>query len=408
MKILLVNQPLRNRGDESAHKALLRAILNRMSNVQIRVLFVGCTSTYSISQFSVDDNRVEYINLHPFWRYSKISGEALVHSKRQFFWLIHPSIRQIIAHYKWADLVVCAPGGICMGGFQDWNHLFFLKMAQYMHKKIAYYGRSIGPFSDTSSLSKRFREISYEMLNYFSYLSLRDKKSEEIAEKIGVPYISTVDTAFLDTPNVDLPYEILEILRGKQYMVFVPNYLLWHYKYKTRFNLIDLIDFYSEVIRLIWNKYPNVSIVMLPQTFDQGGLNDDINLFRLIATQLNDSRVIVMPDCYSSDVQQTIISQANFVIGARYHSIVFAINNNIPFISLSYEHKMSGLLETLNLIDNQVDFSEVMFSSENIQKCLQTIEKAITKLQKNDAAQKLAKQIAASSFQEFINFTQRL
>ena len=69
---------------------------------------------------------------------------------------------------------------------------------------------------------------------------------------------------------------------------------------------------------------------------------------------------------------------------------------------------MSGLLETLNLLDNQVDFSEVMFSSENIQRCLQTIEKAITKLQKNDAAQKLAKQIAASSFQEFINFTQRL
>lgn len=28
-----------------------------------------------------------------------------------------------------------------------------------------------------------------------------------------------------------------------------------------------------------------------------------------------------------------------FVNGARYHSIVFAINNGVPFIALSYELK---------------------------------------------------------------------
>ena len=39
------------------------------------------------------------------------------------------------------------------------------------------------------------------------------------------------------------------------------------------------------------------------------------------------------------------------VIGARYHSIVFAINNCVPFVCLSYEHKMSGMLESLHLND---------------------------------------------------------
>ena len=37
---------------------------------------------------------------------------------------------------------------------------------------------------------------------------------------------------------------------------------------------------------------------------------DDIHLFRLIAEQLNDNRVIVIPDCYSSDIQQSIIQKS--------------------------------------------------------------------------------------------------
>ena len=45
-------------------------------------------------------------------------------------------------------------------------------------------------------------------------------------------------------------------------------------------------------------------------------------------------------------------------MGARYHSVVFAVNNDVPFVALSYEHKMSGLAEALGLSGQVVDITE--------------------------------------------------
>lgn len=40
MNILLINQPLNNRGDEAAHKALVRTLSKDYSDSHIEVLFI--------------------------------------------------------------------------------------------------------------------------------------------------------------------------------------------------------------------------------------------------------------------------------------------------------------------------------------------------------------------------------
>ena len=52
MRIVIVNQPLGNRGDESAHKGLVRALLINIPKINITVLFVG-VSQDSINQFAI-------------------------------------------------------------------------------------------------------------------------------------------------------------------------------------------------------------------------------------------------------------------------------------------------------------------------------------------------------------------
>ena len=136
MNILVINQPLNNRGDESAHKALVRTLLNQLPDAKITVLFVKSNAD-SIRQFSVDNPRVCYLNIQPSFLYRRFSLSAM--RKGQYFmWYLHPTTLRLMALYKKADWVVCAPGGICMGGFQNWGHLYFLKMAQRLNKKIAY------------------------------------------------------------------------------------------------------------------------------------------------------------------------------------------------------------------------------------------------------------------------------
>lgn len=400
MNILIINQPLNNRGDESAHKALIRNLSSEYPYAHIKVLFINNLNKDSINQFDAKLPNVEYHN-----EFVQYYGVLIKLFRKGFLKAVrlHPVfLHKVIRKYQWADVVVCAPGGICMGGFQDWSHLFLLHIAKMLGKPLCYYGRSFGPFPTQTKNNVVFKKKSLEILNYFSFLSIRDKKSEMLARELRLKYTSTVDTAFLDNTVVELPYELKYINKIDDYMVFVPNYLLWHYAYKGKFTLNDVVRFYADMANRILDKNETTKIIMLPQTFEYGDFDgDDIHLFRLIAEKVNSDRVIVVPDCYSSDVQQRIISKAKYVVGARYHSIVFAINQNVPFISLSYEHKMSGLLETLGELSMMIDFTHSLESENNRKDCLDKFERMLETIKHDVSLRCQAKAIAQSGFERF-------
>ena len=65
MNILMINQPLNNRGDESALKALVRRLAKEFPKYEINVLFGKSTNIDSIKQFSVEAPNVHYIHCAP-------------------------------------------------------------------------------------------------------------------------------------------------------------------------------------------------------------------------------------------------------------------------------------------------------------------------------------------------------
>ncbi len=405
MNILVINQPLNNRGDEAAHKGLIRSILYNVSDLKIRVLFLGANQD-SIAQFAVASERVEYINAKNSYKFvwgylsqiSQLTG---------LLWLLnlHPNFWRLKQYYQWADIIVCAPGGICMGGFQSWGHLLYLQLAKHFRKPLAYYGRSFGPFPTAKWKNRRFKAISMKMLHYFSFLSIRDKKTEELAEHLKIPYTSTVDSAFLDLPTVSIPQTIIQQIGTNEYFVFVPNLLIWHYAYRAKVTEVELLGFYKDIVQLIFQRYPDYKTVLLPQTFNYGTeQGDDINFFRRFAAFMNDPRITVIEDIYSSDIQQAIIARSQFVIGARYHSVVFAINNTVPFIALSYEHKIAGLLETLGKQDCMVNIQEQICSPQGRKEILDEFSRKIQNLSADKQAMGRAKAISQTAFGQFYNW----
>ena len=402
MKIVIINQPLNNRGDESAHKALVRSICNSIPDCRIEVLFVQANKD-SIKQFNVNLSNVQYLNLRAFKGFGKCSCWGMIY-KVKWLWKLHPTIVHILQVYKKADLIICAPGGICMGGFQDWNHLFYLQLAKYARKPLAYYGRSFGPFPITTKSNRDFKKLSLEMLHYFWFLSIRDSKTEKLAQELGLGYVSTVDSAFLDAPKVILPKEIQQILEGKKYIVFVPNLLIWHYAYKGRISKEMVLSFYSRMTDVIGAHYPDHEIIMLPQTFNYGNYEgDDIHLFNEIKAMKKDYPITVISDQYSSDIQQTIIQGASCLVGARYHSVVFAINNNVPFVALSYEHKISGLLETLGKTECMLDITFALDSEKKTNEFLVLFKEKLNNIKSDSKVQALAKAISNKCFSYFVN-----
>lgn len=377
MHLLIIEQPLNNRGDEAAHRGMISALLKKYATIHITVLFYYGQQQQAIEYFRVNSDRVDYINL-------KTKNRRFI-SARHFIRLIMmlnlpsllyfiPIIKQVLRYYQKADVILCAPGGMNLGGFQDWTHAAFLHLAVHTKKPVIYFARSIGPFAENTYLEKMFKKQSLKLLNCFSYISLRDNKSQEIARQLNIKFIPTVDSAFLSTPNINLP-EIIASKLEVSYIVVVPNSLTWHKDFK---NLpYDFVkEFWCKLIDILLIKYSNVQIVMLPQTIGYSKMLADGFIYFNEIKQLTaqPERIFVLDEQYGSDIQQMIIKKAEFLIGARYHSVIFAINQKVPFISLSYEHKMTGVLNSLSLQQNEILIQKIL---NNIYTKKQTLENGV-------------------------------
>jgi colanic acid/amylovoran biosynthesis protein len=300
-----------------------------------------------------------------------------------------------------ADYIVNAPGGICMGGFQSWQHIFYLLMAKDIRKPIAYYSRSFGPFSDSTRSARRFKRYSLELLNYFNFLSIRDGKTMEIADQMGLRYIRSIDTAFLNVPIEKVPEEVTGAIGSSDYIVFVPNSLVWHVDYRAA-DAGRIDGFFLSLLDMLKLKYPSSKVVMLPQLYNAGHRSDNLYFENLRHKSPCSEQLVVLPDSYGSDVQQAIIAKAKLVVGARYHTIVFAINNRVPFVALSYEHKISGLLASLNLGFRELEIGELGKSGFGERDALNRFEEMLNQPCPLDWATTQAHALARDCFEGFV------
>lgn len=348
---------------------------------------------------------MKYLKLSPSRGEFRILDLVLNYGCKFILKLI-PSIRSIVRIFDDADLIICAPGGICMGGFMNWEHIYILQIAKIMDKPIAYFGRSIGPFSETTESDRKFLKYSFDLLHYFDFISLRDNKSVKIALNENIDCVSTVDTAFLDSPMVDIPFRIHKQINGARFVVFVPNSLTWHYSFK-KFSQ-ELIDsFFIGLLTEILKSDSEIKILLLPQLHSFMH-KDDKYYFAYLVEKLRNDRIELIDDMYGSDIQQSIISKAEYVVGARYHSVVFAINQAVPFISLSYEHKMKGLLETLGVEDCLVDITKVFSDDNSVNTAIMNVMSKINNFHQIKSIsmelQHKAKSIANNGFDKFKSF----
>ncbi len=355
-----IEQPLKNRGDESAHRGIIRYLNEHFPELQIHIVFMG-ESDSDISEFKVDNPNNHYINIIQ----TKGAHKALITGmKLPIVWDLHPSLRKYQSVLKKCDTVMCSPGGVNMGGFQNYEHLAFLSIARRLKKPVIYYGRSVGPFLSETPYQQEFKAESLSLLKYFCYISVRDEKSARELANLGIAFSQTTDSAFLDTfsETCDIPGALLP---EGQYGVIVPNVLTWHYAFSSC-DHAKILKFYTSLVSRLLSSYPELNMVMLPQTFNEiSYLRRDINFFKEIEREVNDSRLIVMGENIGSDMQQAIIRKACFVVGARYHSVVFAINQSTPFVALSYEHKIEGLLTLLDLQSRMVSIDADSFKDES-------------------------------------------
>ena len=365
MKILIINQHAGNHGDEAAGKGLLKGLKQKIAFNENKISIIYNKNTINEIERIEKNNEISH---YPGTRLS-ILGKIVAMSTfifpikvSRYLFLLSRTLYQEYNLISEADKIISAPGGVNLGPYKDWRYLWRLYVATKLKKDVAIYSISFGPLPSNILFSKS----SIYVLKNVNFFSIRDKKSQRIADDIGLNYIPSIDTAFMgyDKPD-ELPKDIQNMIL-EDYVVVVPNELYnwgnrnqWHHNF-INCNKNDVDQIYIEVINYILKK--SLKVVLLPQLY---GSQDDISYFKRLKKHINSDKIFIVNEVYDSDIQQTVVSKAKFLVGARYHSIIFALNNKVPFLSLSYEHKMKNTLEILGLEKNNLDLTYLL-SNKNI------------------------------------------
>lgn len=345
MNILIMNCHTANRGDEAAVRALVDELIALYPDIHITLGMRGNTrypnlpdSVTSINQLIVTKEDYKY----RIAKYTK--GNVAIGRTYSIF----------LDAAKKADLILHAPGGPSIGDTYynaEPSYLRVYDLLIKMKKPYVFYAPSMGPFKNSERNSWR-RKV---LLNA-KEIVLRDPISANFVKEF-IPerqIYQTLDSAFQH--DIDMLENENKFSQFKELREFISKHercigititdLMWHPVWSKNTDVIDNIrktftDFVKEKTAL------GYGIVFIPQLYGSG---NDYNLMDSYCKDKENCFVIPdNDDRYDTYFQQYVISKLYAVIGMRYHSNIFSAKMGTPFISVSYEQKMEGFMEKMNL-----------------------------------------------------------
>lgn len=329
MKFVVLNQHTNNFGDDAAGCAMLSQIVDTFPASSVTVYYL----------WNEEKNRLPFIDTRV-----QHCEDVVVSKKniRVILWdvmaalcfgkrLSHPALKAIETALATADWVVIAPGGANIGIYKDWLFLAVVLLAVHLRKPVVFHLNTIG-----KSNSAIFNQLAKYALKRSSVF-VREQKSHATLSQWGISSYLGVDTAF------SLPERVSSgAVKDLRYVVFIPTELAnWHVDFRNESGIVDvpknvilpeLVEFCAK------HKY---TLVLLPHL--SGSYSETAFLKKLCqhAKQIApDVNVYVEEQATTWEVYEKYIAHAFAVVSMRYHGVVLAAKNKVPFVSLSYENKM--------------------------------------------------------------------
>ncbi len=381
--ILIVNQHTCNRGDEAAGRAVIDSLLKTFPDFHINVTYRWVGKFPAIWENS---DRVTHRTdiLSP-------AGKSLKTYLEYFLNILFSIFRAKIYFGEFgkicklidnSDLVVNAPTGPNIGDiYQDKVYTSNLLFAVLRGKKTVMYGSSVGPFVQ----NKKLKFIAKFIFERMDFVCVRDEISFGYLKSLKLKnknLYSSLDAAIqrkIDIEDSKKYYETKELAKNKYNIGITP---LAYPMYPKAIRNPETQEIVEQNLVLAINKLTennDVNIYFFPQLFSLDGkstkLNENDNLtIESIISKVNKPQFCkIVPNEYDSDIQQKMISELNYFIGMRYHSIIFATKMNVPCVGIYYEHKAKGFMEKVGIIDLGVSIDDFINKSDLIMDKLEYI-----------------------------------
>lgn len=374
MKVIVINQYTENRGDEAAGTALVRNLLKNESVEKIDIIY---NSAYKLD---LEDPRVihrnEDLHLKKIGKRAILQYLTLRKSPFAKFSFANEPIREMIHTISEADRIYVTPCGASIGIYKDWAFLIRLLFVIKENKTPIFCLNTIGASGD-----KFFDHLANKVLRN-SKLYVREQRSQDYLKSLGLSSELGVDTAFSLEP--------IRVKRDSNKIGMVVTLLDWHPEFKGRNMSEEVLTNIVPAIAQFCNDH-NYTIELIPHIGKDPETTYIKNVMKkLLESGLNKNNIVYREDVITSDDYDKAISNLRFMVGMRYHSIVLAAKNSVPFLALAYENKMREVcrytnnLENYLNLQNQLTESDVRNGLENVDKNIVNITKSLTEVYENE------------------------
>lgn len=288
-----------NIGDEAVLQSIIGALREEMPKVHIVVLSNAPQKTKALYN-------VEAINR---WKLKEVAGAI-----------------------KKSSLLISGGGSLLQDVTSNKTipyYLGIIKIAQFYKKPVVLYSQGVGP------VNKGFNRTLIKMVcSKVNHIFVREIGSKKLLEemKVKAPITVAIDPVL----GIKAKEAVLEKVRAK---ITEPKRVgVYVRPWK---NMDQIAEELAPVIKHIDGL--GYSVYMIPMYY-----NEDVEAAKAVVKKI-DTKVKLIDRELTIDEAVAYTAEFDFIIGMRLHSLIMAGAVGTPMIALSYDPKVEGFMEEMNL-----------------------------------------------------------
>ena len=263
-----------------------------------------------------------------------------------------------------ADAVFMKGGGLIQshGGlistYATYYRLYHIFLAHSLQKPIYILPNSFGPFEGpfvTFMVKRAFRECKF--------ISARERKTQDVVKsELGIKIPCYPDLAFyLENGTITRQYivEHFNIPAHKRIVAITMR----PYRFPDKKDPETAYKvFQNEMKKFIcWLAEHDYMPLIVEHTFAITSHENDGECIKDVIKGLDESIYRLLSDRSMNCRQlKSVYGSCDYIIGTRFHSLIFSLSNMVPGIAISYDgYKSVGIMKDMNLEEYVLDINDV-------------------------------------------------
>lgn len=237
--------------------------------------------------------------------------------------------------------------------------LYPIMIANRLNKDYYFMAQSIGPFFEDTLLSRINKSFVKHYLNNSNGISVREEVSFNAMKKMDISaklLYKTSDYGFLvNKIHYGSEKKLNDII--DKYMVIT----LRQHKYKHPDGESNYLNTIKELSNFVFENY-NIKTLVIPHVKGPNDFENDVIItqkFESILTYDEKKHFIFNYEYLHAKELVELYSNAEVLIGTRFHSVIFGLCSSIPSIAISYSGYKANIMKQFEMDEFMINIEEV-------------------------------------------------